>query len=105
MAGRARAVPRGAIAIRAGSGPCLSRTRSPQIIPRDPAPRKKAWAIENQFRAPRRANALATGKEPPLNRPELHRETLQNVRDLPPGHARALKPREERDVGGRAPHA
>jgi hypothetical protein len=39
-----------------------------------------------------------------LNRSELHGQAAQRFRDLPSSHPRALQPREERDVRGRAPH-
>jgi hypothetical protein len=49
-------------------------------------------------------DALAPRQQPPLNRSELHGQAVQHVRDLPSSHPRALQPREERDVRGRAPH-
>ena len=49
-------------------------------------------------------HALAPRQQPPLNRSELHGQAAQRFRDLPSSHPRALQPREERDVRGRAPH-
>ena len=49
-------------------------------------------------------HALAPRQQPPLNRSKLHGQAVQRIRDLPSSHSRALQPREERDVRGRAPH-
>ena len=79
-----------------------ARPRIDTPDPPDPRERKRG---RGRISRERGGDALATRQKPPLDRPELHREALQNVSDLPAGHAGTLETREQRDVRGRAAHA